>query len=471
MSMKSISKNDKLRKKAEKLIRNDQNLIEENLSVEQVRDLIHEFRVHQIELELQNEELRAAQERLQKLQERYWELYDLAPAGYFTLNENHLISQVNLTGARLLRIKRDLLMKRSLVSFIFYEDRDIFYTHLSKVRKLGINDTCELRMLRADNSVFYARFESGVVKNDEDQLNEYRIIVTDITESKKADEELRKAYEGLEDQVARRTAQLNDAITHLKNEIFERQAVERQLKETLSRLSSANAEIKEFVYAASHDLQEPLRNLSTCVQLLKKKYGGQLGPEADKFIDYAVDSATRMTELIQALLLYSRVETRDKQLQEVDSQATLNAALFNLRESIAESNAEITYDKMPVVFGDRIQLGQVFQNLIGNAIKFRKESEPPSIHVSVEQSGEDWLFSIKDNGIGIEPQNRERIFKVFQRANARSEFPGSGMGLSIAKKIIQRHGGKIWVESEIGKGSVFYFTLPIFPKSPLNQSS
>jgi PAS domain S-box-containing protein len=246
----------------------------------------------------------------------------------------------------------------------------------------------------------------------------------------------------------------------LSRDTTERKRAENILKETLEELSRSNAELEQFAYVASHDLQEPLRIVSSYVQLLERRYKDRLDPDADDFIGYAVDGVHRMENLINDLLDFSRVGTQAKPFKPIDTGAALDQALANLRVAIDESGAVITRDDLPTVMADDTQLVQLFQNLIGNAINFRGD-DPPRIHVSSQCKGSECLFSVSDNGIGIDPGQSERIFQIFQRLHTRTERSGTGIGLAVCKKIVERHGGSIRVESEPGKGSTFYFTLPI----------
>ncbi|MEJ2718216.1 MAG: ATP-binding protein, partial [Deltaproteobacteria bacterium] len=224
-------------------------------------------------------------------------------------------------------------------------------------------------------------------------------------------------------------------------------------------LVRSNRDLEQFAYVASHDLQEPLRNVAGCLQLLEKKYKNSLGSDADQYIYYAVDSAVRMKALIQDLLTYSRIGTRGKPPAPIDCEQILKRALRNLASAVADAGAAITHDPLPTVMGDDVQLLQVFQNLIGNAIKFRG-GEPPRVHISARKNASEWIFSVKDNGLGIESRYLNRIFAIFQRLNKRSDYDGTGIGLAIVKKVVERHRGRVWVESEVGVGSTFYFTIP-----------
>ena len=242
------------------------------------------------------------------------------------------------------------------------------------------------------------------------------------------------------------------------------------LEDTVAELKRSNADLQQFAYVASHDLQEPLRMVSSYTQLLARRYRGKLDSDADEFIGYAVDGANRMQTLIKDLLAYSRVTAQGKVFERVDCNGLLEEVLSNLRVADEQNRAVVTHDPLPTVMADRGQLGQLFQNLIGNAIKFRGE-EPPQIHVSAEQRTGEWFFSVRDNGIGVGPQYAERIFIIFQRLHNREEYPGTGIGLAICKKIVERHGGRIWVVSHTGQGATFHFTLPIVCRDlpPLNQ--
>jgi PAS domain S-box-containing protein len=251
-----------------------------------------------------------------------------------------------------------------------------------------------------------------------------------------------------------------DFLQSIIRDISERKRAEEELSQVMEELTRSNEELEKFAYVASHDLQEPLRMVSSFVQLLEKRYKGKLDQDADDFINFAVDGANRMQILITDLLAYSRTGRLGKEFKEVSSEAVLDHALSNLHTVVEQSGAVVTRGPLPVVMGDDTQLAQLLQNLIGNAIKFCKDLVP-SIHISAELNGNEWIFSVRDNGIGIAPEYSERIFSIFQRLHARQEYPGTGIGLAICRKVVERHGGRIWVESEPGLGSTFYFTIPV----------
>ncbi|OQA02626.1 MAG: Phytochrome-like protein cph1 [Planctomycetes bacterium ADurb.Bin401] len=247
-------------------------------------------------------------------------------------------------------------------------------------------------------------------------------------------------------------------ILAIGNDITDLKKTEQQLKKVNEELMRSNKELEAFAYVASHDLREPLRAISGFIGLLGMKYADKLDVQAKKYIDLASQGVMRMDGLLSCLLEYSRVNTKGAELMPIEAKTSLDDAIANLNASITEAKAEIRCDDMPRVLADNRQLSQLFQNLIHNAIKFRNH-ENPKIHIGCKKDYEKWIFSVQDNGIGIEPQHYDRIFKIFQRIHSNGKYPGHGIGLSICRKIVERHGGKIWVESEIAKGTSFYFTL------------
>ena len=266
-------------------------------------------------------------------------------------------------------------------------------------------------------------------------------------------EQLQQSNQALEAAKAELEQRVRDRTMELKR-------INTQLQKLNQELTRSNQELEQFGYIVSHDLREPLRMVTSFTQLLSQRYSGQLDAEADEIIDFAVEGATRMEELINDLLAYSRVGIQGKTFESVNCEELLDRVLSNLHLAIQETKAQITRDTLPIVMGDATQLVQLFQNLIANALKYHGE-ESPLIHIGATVESEQWLFWVKDNGIGIDPKHSDRIFQIFQRLHTREEYSGTGTGLAICHRIIQRHNGKIWVESEVGQGATFYFTLPI----------
>ena len=283
----------------------------------------------------------------------------------------------------------------------------------------GTEAKAELRNYRKDGSLFWNELYIAPVKDQQGRLTHFIGIQTDITQRKRQETEL-----------AGKTREL----------------------------AESNAELQQFAYVASHDLQEPLRMVASYTQLLGKRYRGKLDQDADEFIGYAVDGATRMQGLIRDLLEYSRVGAESKSFEQTDCELVFRQVLENLSASIRERRAEVTHDPLPIVHANPTHLTQVFQNLIGNALKFQGDA-PAHIHVGAEALPDGWKFSIRDNGVGIPADQLNRIFAIFQRLHGQGEYPGTGIGLAICKRIVEKYGGKIWVESELGRGSTFYFTL------------
>ena len=578
------------RAKAEKRLSLKKPLVPE-VSPEDAEKLIHELRVHQIELEMQNDELRKAQEEIEVSRSRYADLYDFSPVGYFVFSKTGKILEANLTGAGLVRMERSSLVNGLFTSFIDERFRTVFREHLGAVLRSRGKERCELQLRRKEGRSVFASLESISVK-EEDNIR-IRSAVSDITDRKRAEEEVLRLNAELEAKVAVRTAQLEAANKALKDEIAERTRAEEEIrqserefraifelssvgmaqrdlstgliirlnqklcemtgysaKELLTRkdimlthpdyrerdqevragvlkgesdtwliekqyvrkdgeviwvqvngrlirdssgrpfrtvaviqditerkqaeeavadrtvqlermnrkLVALNAELDDFTYVAGHDLQEPLRNLAAFIQLLREDLGDSLSQKAARDLGFITEAATRMQTLIQGLLALSRTGRVAKKKEKVSLNECADRALQALSLRLKETGAQITRDKMPEVWGDSTLLTELYQNLIGNALKFSKEPRP-IIWLTVEAQGDDQIFGVKDNGIGIEPKYAQQIFQPFRRLHGRAEYEGSGIGLAICRKIVERHGGKIWVDSEPGNGAHFRFTI------------
>ena len=385
----------------------------------EARRLLHELRVHQIELEMQNDELRSAREQLERSRARYFELYDLAPVGYVTLSEDGLIVEANLTSASLLGVPRTALRGRRLSLFVLSEDEDVYYFLLNNLSKNRTPQTCELRMNRQGVAPFWARLDTAV-SSDPGGAPHWRIVISDITAHKESEEQLRARGE---------------------------------------ELRRANHDLEQFAYSAGHDLQEPLRSVKIYSELLDKRYRDKLDGEALQFLGFLGKGASRMEALLRDLLIYTQAQI-DKPAQPTDATGPLRTALENLAGAISESGAKVTFDSLPSVPVHSTHLQQIFQNLIGNAIKYRRSGIAPCVHIAAQRQTGEWRFSVSDNGIGIESEYKQRIFGLFKRLHTGTEYSGTGIGLSLCQRIVGRYGGRIWVESEPGNGSTFFFTLP-----------
>ncbi len=378
-------------------------------------------------------ERKRAEVALRESEERYRKLVELSPDIIAIHSEGRILFS-NFEGAKLFGVSDpSQLIGKDIFEIVHPDYHEIARERIQKMLEEGERTLpIEEKLIKFDGSVMDVEVAS--VPFTYQDRTAILSIAHDITERKRAEEKLRLLLE-LTDRERQRADELATELAH------------------------SNTELEQFAYVASHDLQEPLRTVTNFTELLAKRYKGKLDKDADEFIGFVVDGSTRMQRMINDLLEYSRVGTRGKPFQPTDCEIVFNEAIANLKVTIEGSGAAITHDPLPTITADRSQMVQLLQNLLSNAIKFCKEK--PSVHVSARQEGNDWVFSVCDNGIGIAPEFFDRLFQIFQRLHTRSEYPGTGIGLAICKKIVERHGGRIWVESEVGKGSTFYFTIPI----------
>ncbi|MGE5400835.1 MAG: sensor histidine kinase [Ignavibacteriales bacterium] len=416
MKNNNSPKDDPLRKKAEELLTNKQDKPGRSLSEADRLKLLHELQVHQIELEMMNEELRLARDKAELSAEKFEELYDFAPAGYLTLEPDGSISELNLSAAQMLGSERSRLINNDFRNFVSNSSLLDFDECFSEIFEDKSKASCELMLSVKDNNSMFVYLEGKSIDNG----NNCIVSMIDITMRRKTEETLRHTSEALK---------------------------------------RSNTELEQFAYAVSHDLQEPLRMINGYIKLLEEKLRGTLDAKAAGYMDNILDGSKRMFILIKDLLAYSRVTLRQKELESTDLNNIVEEVLKDLNFAITDAKAVIRRDKLPVVNAIPTLMRQLFQNLIGNAIKFRGK-ENPVINITFERKAGGLVFCVRDNGIGIGPEFSERIFIIFQRLHEREKYQGTGIGLALCKKIVENHGGSMWVESEEGKGAAFYFSLP-----------
>ncbi|MCW6049065.1 PAS domain S-box protein [Lyngbya sp. CCAP 1446/10] len=357
---------------------------------------------------------------LQESEFKYRQIVELAEEGIWVIDGNALTTYVNHAMARMLGYSELEMFGRPLLDFMDEQEKQQALDHVER-HKQGIGEQHEFKFKSKDGKDIWTDMSTSPVMDSQGNLLSCCALVYNITH---------------------------------------RKAAEQQMLQLTEDLKRSNEELEQFAYVASHDLQEPLRAVTSYAQLLAQRYQGNLDAKADKYIHYIVDGATRMQQLINDLLAYSRLGTRCKEFELADCNAAVNQSLSNLQIAIAETKAVITCDAMPTVMADEFQLVQLFQNLISNGIKFCRE-DIPLIQIAAQRQEGEWLLSVRDNGIGIDPEYADRIFIIFQRLHSRREYSGTGIGLAMCKRIVERHGGRIWVESQEEKGAIFYFTIPI----------
>jgi PAS domain S-box-containing protein len=379
----------------------------EKESNDEVGTLVDGFKEMLLQIQLRDGALKEAEKK-------YRSIFENAIEGIFQTSLGGSFISANPALAKIYGYDspEDLINSITDISRQIYVNPSRRDDYLQIINEKGMVSNFEFQSFRKDGTIIWVSMNARVVRDQDGKILYIEGSAKDITDQKWAEE---------------------------------------MVKEKTEELARSNKELEQFAYVASHDLQEPLRMVTSYVQLLGRRY-------KDK-IEFAVDGATRMQRLINDLLTYSRVGTRGKSLEPTDSEKILYLSLNNLKVAVEESGAKVTHDSLPTVMADSSQLEQLFQNLVGNAIKFHGE-EVPRVHVSSTQSNGEWVFSVRDNGIGIDSGFKERIFVIFQRLHGKDKYPGTGIGLAVCKKIVERHGGRIWVESEVGKGSTFYFTLP-----------
>lgn len=401
------------------------------------------------ELKVATENLLVANERIQEQMDALQKLTDLIELSYdaiIVLELDGRIERWNEGAQRLYGYSKSEIMGQNLhevLSTTFSNPWPQFRTELID------KGTWEGELIHRTKNGREVIVNSRLQLNTRDDGSNFVLEINrDITQRKKAEKQ--------QIMMLKTEQQLTEKLSNTNKEL---KVAQNNLNELIDKLKLSNKELEQFAYVASHDLQEPLRMVSSFTQLLERRYKNNLDADADEFIGFIVAGAKRMKDLIDDLLTFSRLNTEAREFETFFMELALDDVLINLKPSINENNVQISHNALPKIYGDRSQVTQLLQNLITNAIKFHGD-EPPKIHISSEESKNEWIICVRDNGIGIDPDHQEQIFSIFKRLHSIEEYEGTGIGLAICKRIVNRHGGSIWVESEEGKGSNFYFSIP-----------
>ena len=392
----------------------------EKMPVEDVRKLVEELQIHQIELEMQNEELRSIQYELEQSRKKYSDLYDFAPVGYLTINEEGRIVEANLTAAKQLGMERSILIGKPFNLYAAEDYREELHLHLRKVFKTKQPHTCEIKLNGRSRIKSYVQLDSTYLL-DSDGQNLTRTTMTDISDRKQAEEKL-KVFAG--------------------------------------KLEQSNQELEQFAFIASHDLQEPLRKIQAFGNMLGNKCSDQLDEQGKDYLTRMQNAAKRMQQFIGDLLKYSRVAARPEPLDTVDLREAVMEVISDLELKIERLGANVEVFELPAIKAEKSQIRQLFQNLMVNALKFHGDNQP-HIKIYSQRTDHDCRIFVEDNGIGFDEKYLDRIFMPFQRLHGRSAYEGTGMGLAICRKIVERHGGSITAKGKPGEGSTFIITLPV----------
>ena len=360
------------------------------------------------------------EEALTESEEKFRLLYENSPLGYQSLDEDGCLIEVNPAWLEMLGYSREEVIGRWFGDFLVSKQVDLFKGRFQRFKEAGETSGVQFRMTRKNREEIDVEIDGKAGYDENGNFKQTHCIVRDVSKRK----------------------QMEDLV-----------------KITMADLKRSNTELDQFAAVVSHDLQEPLRVISGFSGMLKDRFEDKLEGDAKEFLHFIIDGGERMQKLITDLLAYSRLTTRGKEFLPVNCETVIKDVLNNLLVTIDETSAEVTHDLLPTVEADETQMVQLLQNLIANAIKFRGE-KAPQIHVAITDEGDDWLFSVTDNGIGIEARHQERVFDIFQRLHPKSKYPGTGIGLAICKKIVERHGGRIYLTSEPDEGTILFFTLP-----------
>jgi len=441
---------------------------------DELQRTMHELQVHQLELEMQNRELLETQQQLEESRNRYADLYDFAPVGYVTLDDKNRIQEINLTGAAMLSQQRSRLIGKPFITYVVNSDLNKFISYLRECKKANGKAGTEIGLAVKGGGSIEAQLVSLTIEDARKQATFYRMAITDITERKRAEEALRRAYDELEIQVEERSTDLANAIEALKSEITRRRQAEQEIRalneeleqrvwQRTAQLEAANKELEAFCYSVSHDLCAPLRGIDGFSQCLLEDYADKLDEQGKDYLQRVRAASQRMERLIHDMLNLSRVIRTEMCHKAVDLSGLARIVAAELQQTQPEREVEFVIVDGIVAEGDACLLQVVLENLLGNAWKFTRKHSRARIEFGVilaemEGNGRPVYF-VRDDGAGFDMAFANKLFGAFQRLHVASEFEGNGVGLATIKRIIQRHGGRVWAEGEVERGATFYFTL------------
>lgn len=446
---------EKLYQRAENWLRQSGEDISTSTLPTNIMMLLQELSIHRVELEMQNEELRSIQTYVETSRDKYKELYDFSPAGVVETDANGRITEVNRTFCRLVNYDKSSVLQIPFVYFVAQDEKEKYYKHINKVIRTDNKDICEIRLSKRQGFQKKASLPKVLLQSARVQDDGRTRCITNVIEIPEDNENEIHYHED--------EALPSGRFAHAKKEgsSQEKKLTEEDLKKAMAELEFANKELEEFTSIISHDLQEPVRIIEKLSQLMLQHYSDRLDDRGVELMQIIIDGTIRMRNLIKDLLNLSKITTKGKSFEWLNTEGVVQSMIVNLLSFQLEgSNAIITFDPLPEIFADRLQFEHLLINLVSNGVKYHKPGEVPRVHISCQDNKDVWLFSVRDNGIGIAPQFHQRIFRIFQRLHLQSEFEGSGVGLALCKKIVDRHKGRIWVESKEGQGATFLFTIP-----------
>ncbi|WP_460020899.1 sensor histidine kinase [Magnetospira thiophila] len=408
------------------------------------------------DLDQVHQDLQAENRRLANEKNYFLSIFESLTLPVILIGDDGVISNMNVAS-------HDLFVGPAVPGAVYYGEGDMPYLSedlLQFIREMEEEGRYE-RILRTRHGIRQFEISMLHLLDVSGKFKNSVLIFVDVTERMEASEDLLRNKDRLADLVAMRTAETTSAQVRLHEAIAERKAVEESLQKTIDQLTKSNTELERFANFASHDLKESARLVASYSQLLARRLQDSLDDQTREFLDFLTESGKRMSQQVEDLLSYSRTQARVHPFGKVDSTHIVEAAVANLETYIRETDVQLEVDDLPHVWCDEFQIQEVFQHLIGNAIKFRAPDRQPLVHISCDAGAEEAVFRVEDNGIGIDPQYAEQIFVIFKRLHTKDKYPGSGIGLAMCKRIIERHGGRIWMDSVPEKGSRFHFTLPL----------